>query len=69
MQRLDRALSPPTPSASRCLKSGALGPEADRVGIYQVVPFTPAMGEIIMRGGNQIDIEAEPCKSGVADSA
>lgn len=45
----------------------ALGLETDRVGIYQVMPVTPAMGEIIMRGGNQIDIEAEPCKSGFSD--
>ena len=38
-----------------------------RVGIYQVMPVTPAMGEIIMRGGNQIDIEAEARKSGFSD--
>jgi len=38
-----------------------------RVGIYQVMPVTPTMGGIIMRGGNQIDIEAEARKSGFPD--
>ncbi|MBI3569875.1 MAG: type IV-A pilus assembly ATPase PilB [Gammaproteobacteria bacterium] len=38
-----------------------------RVGIYQVMPLTPAMGEIIMRGGNQLDIETEARKSGFSD--
>ncbi len=38
-----------------------------RVGIYQVMPVTSAMGEIIMRGGNQLDIEAEARKSGFSD--
>jgi type IV pilus assembly protein PilB len=38
-----------------------------RVGIYQVMPISEAMGEIIMRGGNQLDLEKQAQKEGVAD--
>ncbi len=38
-----------------------------RVGIYQVMPVTEAIGEIIMRGGNQLDIERQAQKEGIAD--
>lgn len=37
-----------------------------RVGIYEVMPVTEAIGEIIMRGGNQIDIERQARKDGVS---
>jgi type IV pilus assembly protein PilB len=36
-----------------------------RVGIYQVMPISEAIGEIIMRGGNALDIEAQAQKDGV----
>jgi type IV pilus assembly protein PilB len=38
-----------------------------RVGIYQVMPVSEAIGDIIMRGGNQNDIEVQAQKEGVAD--
>ena len=38
-----------------------------RVGIYQVLPVSEAIGDIIMRGGNQRDIEIQAQKEGVAD--
>ncbi|UCH54474.1 MAG: type IV-A pilus assembly ATPase PilB [Pseudomonadota bacterium] len=38
-----------------------------RVGIYQVMPVSEAMGEIIMRGGNQLDLERQAQKDGVSD--
>jgi len=38
-----------------------------RVGIYQVMPVSEAIGEIIMRGGNQLDIERQAKKEGVPD--
>ncbi|BAU47289.1 type II secretory protein GspE [Sulfurifustis variabilis] len=38
-----------------------------RVGIYQVMPVSEAMGDIIMRGGNQRDIELQAEKEGVSD--
>ncbi|MDH3310397.1 MAG: type IV-A pilus assembly ATPase PilB [Gammaproteobacteria bacterium] len=38
-----------------------------RVGIYQVMPVTEAIGAIIMRGGNQLDIELQARKDGVPD--
>lgn len=37
-----------------------------RVGIYEVMPVTEAIGEIIMRGGNQLDIEKQARKEGVS---
>ncbi len=38
-----------------------------RVGIYQVMPISEAMGAIIMRGGNARDIEAQAQQDGVQD--
>jgi type IV pilus assembly protein PilB len=38
-----------------------------RVGIYQVMPVTEEIGAIIMRGGNQLDIELQAKKEGVPD--
>ncbi len=52
---------------------GAVGCDAcnggykGRVGIYQVMPVSPAIGEIIMRGGNQLDIQKQAEKEGVPD--
>ncbi len=37
-----------------------------RVGIYEVMPVTEAIGEIIMRGGNQLDIQKQARKEGVS---
>jgi type IV pilus assembly protein PilB len=38
-----------------------------RVGIYQVMPVTEALGRIIMEGGNAIDIADQAAKEGVWD--
>ncbi len=38
-----------------------------RVGIYEVMPVSEAIGEIIMRGGNELDVEAQMKKEGVID--
>jgi type IV pilus assembly protein PilB len=38
-----------------------------RVGIYQVMPVSEDTGNIIMRGGNQIDIEKQAAKEGIFD--
>ncbi len=38
-----------------------------RVGIYQVMPITEEMQNIIMRGGNQIDLERQARQEGVYD--
>lgn len=38
-----------------------------RVGIYQVMPVTPAIGVIIMEGGNPTDIAAQAHKEGISD--
>jgi type IV pilus assembly protein PilB len=38
-----------------------------RVGIYQVMPVTDAIGRIIMEGGNAIDIADQAKKEGVND--
>lgn len=38
-----------------------------RVGIYQVMPVSEEIGAIIMRGGNQLDIEMQARKEGVPD--
>ena len=38
-----------------------------RVGIYQVMPISEATGHIIMRGGNQLDIEKQAEQEGVFD--
>lgn len=44
-----------------CGDSGYKG----RVGIYEVMPLSEAIGEIIMRGGNEIDVEKQMMKEGV----
>ncbi len=52
---------------------GAVGCDAcnggykGRVGIYQVMPVSEEIGAIIMRGGNQLDIEQQARKEGVPD--
>ncbi len=38
-----------------------------RVGIYQVMPMSEAIGEIIMRGGTALDIERQAKKDGIPD--
>jgi len=38
-----------------------------RVGIYQVMPVSEEIGNIIMRGGNQLDIELQAQKEGIPD--
>jgi type IV pilus assembly protein PilB len=38
-----------------------------RVGIYQVMPVTEAIGRLIMQGGNAIDIGDQAAKEGVWD--
>jgi type IV pilus assembly protein PilB len=38
-----------------------------RVGFYQVMPVSAEMGAIIMRGGNQLDIEKQAQKEGIYD--
>lgn len=38
-----------------------------RVGLYQVMPISDAIGNIIMRGGNQLDIEQQAEKEGAFD--
>jgi len=38
-----------------------------RVGIYQVMPISEGIGEIIMRGGTSLDIEKQAKKDGVPD--
>jgi type IV pilus assembly protein PilB len=38
-----------------------------RTGIYQVMPFTEAMGRILMEGGNAMDIADQAQKEGIKD--
>ncbi len=47
----------------QCEGSGYKG----RTGIYQVMPFSDAMGRIIMEGGNAIDIADQSRKEGIKD--
>jgi len=47
----------------QCNNSGYKG----RVGIYQVMPVTDAIGRIIMEGGNSMDIAQQAAKDGVND--
>ncbi|MFA5941877.1 MAG: type IV-A pilus assembly ATPase PilB [Sinimarinibacterium sp.] len=47
----------------QCSNSGYKG----RTGIYQVMPFSDAMGRIIMEGGNAIDVADQARKEGVKD--
>ncbi|MES1942893.1 type IV-A pilus assembly ATPase PilB [Salinisphaera sp. PC39] len=43
------------------------GGHKGRVGIYQVMPVTEAIGQIIMEGGNALDIENQAESEGVID--
>ncbi|SFF60830.1 type IV pilus assembly protein PilB [Fontimonas thermophila] len=47
----------------QCDHSGYKG----RTGIYQVMPFSEAMGRIIMEGGNAIDIADQARREGISD--
>lgn len=47
----------------QCNGSGYKG----RVGVYQVMPLTDAIGRIIMEGGTSLDIEDQSRKEGVAN--
>lgn len=47
----------------QCNNSGYKG----RVGVYQVMPLTDAIGRIIMEGGNSMDIAEQAAKDGVND--
>jgi type IV pilus assembly protein PilB len=38
-----------------------------RVGIYEVMPVTEAIGEIIMRDGNELEVQRQMLKEGVSD--
>ncbi len=38
-----------------------------RVGIYQVMPVSPAIGQIILNGGNPTDIAVQAQKEGISD--
>ena len=38
-----------------------------RVGIYEIMPISEAIGEIIMKGGNELDVEKQMLKEGVSD--
>ena len=38
-----------------------------RVGIYEVMPVSEAIGEIIMREGTELDVEKQMIKDGVYD--
>ncbi|MFZ0486598.1 MAG: type IV-A pilus assembly ATPase PilB, partial [Arenicellales bacterium] len=38
-----------------------------RIGIFQMMPITDTMGELIMEGANQYDIENQARKEGVLD--
>ena len=38
-----------------------------RVGIYEVMPMSEAIGSIIMRGGNELDLEKQAKKEGMSD--
>ena len=38
-----------------------------RTGLYQVMPFSEAMGRILMEGGNAMDIAAQSAKEGIKD--
>jgi len=38
-----------------------------RVGIYQVMPLSPTMGEMVMQGKNSLDLAKQAKKEGIAD--
>ena len=53
----------PNPEGCESCSSGYKG----RVGIYQVMPISEAIGDIIMRGGTALDIERQAKKDGIPD--
>lgn len=53
----------PNPEGCESCSSGYKG----RVGIYQVMPVSEAIGDIIMRGGTALDIERQAKKEGIPD--
>ncbi len=62
-KRSPRACSCSAPRAARACTDGYKG----RLGIYQVMPVTEAIGRLIMAGGNAIDINDQARKEGVWD--
>lgn len=53
----------PNPEGCESCSGGYKG----RVGIYQVMPISEAIGDIIMRGGTALDIERQAKKDGIPD--
>ena len=53
----------PHPEGCESCSNGYKG----RVGIYQVMPISEAIGDIIMRGGTALDIERQAKKDGIPD--
>lgn len=53
----------PNPEGCESCSNGYKG----RVGIYQVMPISEAIGDIIMRGGTALDIERQAKKDGIPD--
>ena len=53
----------PNPDGCESCSGGYKG----RVGIYQVMPISEAIGDIIMRGGTALDIERQAKKDGIPD--
>jgi type IV pilus assembly protein PilB len=61
---LDGSWTPYGPvGCDHCKGSGYKG----RVGVYQVMPITDDMRQLIMRNGNALDIAAQAQKEGVRD--
>ena len=56
-------LSDPIRKAARCCNDGYKG----RVGIFQVMEVSEAMGRIIMEGGNAMQIAEQAASEGVID--
>jgi type IV pilus assembly protein PilB len=59
----DLKIYAPNPDGCDSCSGGYKG----RVGIYQVMPISEAIGEIIMRNGTALDIENQARKDGVTD--
>jgi type IV pilus assembly protein PilB len=59
----DLKIYAPHPDGCESCSNGYKG----RVGIYQVMPISEAIGEIIMRGGTALDIERQAKKDGIPD--
>ena len=63
-EELDGTWTPYGPvGCDNCKGSGYKG----RVGVYQVMPITDDMRQLIMRNGNALDIAAQAQKEGVRD--